>query len=639
MIHFTQKTQNNIIILTFDMQDKTVNLLDASTLKELKKCIKNAESDISIKGIIIQSAKDNFCHGADVTFIQKLLRSHTEPKALYDKIWDMQDFFQSFTKPIVAIINGQCLGGGLELALACHYRIGIKDTKLRLALPEVRLGIIPGLGGTQRLPRLIGLENALQMLLKGSPVREDTALNQGLIDNLCSTKTALTEAISYINNHNPKKDKAPHLYQPNHLMTLSAASALAKKQAQGCYINVENLLQAVYEGMLVDLNNGLKTETEYFVKTLLHPNTQAMLKTLYTDRMALRKKAKFAHQKHPITHLGVIGGGFMGSAIAAHALSNQLQVTVIEKDQDCLLKTKQTIDDLLAKYPPQKRPKLHISTELSKLNKCELVIEAVPEDMTLKQRTLSLAEQYLHPEAVLASNTSTLPITELAEVLTSPKRFVGIHFFSPVAKMTLIEIIQGKQTNKRAIDTAKSLTTIMQKTPILVKDIRGFYTSSVCMGYIYEAITLLTEGANPALIENAAKQIGMPAAPLALIDEIGIDIAWHILQSNQSDPKASLPNKKVIQLVDEMYTSKRLGRKTQKGFYEYHPQKHLWPELFQKHPQKTFSLEDIKSRLLNAQVSIANKIHQSGHITNEEANVGAILGLGFCPQTGGPIKA
>ncbi len=643
MKHFTTFVKDQVLVIQFDMEDKTVNLLNQQSLTSLKSLMTSAYTDDKIQGIVIQSAKDSFCMGADVNFIQKLVATHPNSETLYQKIWEMQSFLLSFEKPTVAIINGRCLGGGLELALACHYRVGIERTKLQLALPEVRLGIIPGLGGTQRLPRLIGLENALQMLLKGAPVSEDKALSQGLLNSITTEKSALKQAIDYIHSHNPRdhKDKMLNMYQPDHLMTMSAASALAKKQTQGCYVNVENLLQAVYEGHLVSLESGLKTETEYFVKTLLHPSTQAMLKTLYIDRQALRKKAKDALENHPITQIGIIGGGFMGGAIAAHAQVQGLKVVVIETDQERMLKAKEYIDSLVSKYSQTNRtkplPKVTITKEYQKLKGCELVIEAVFEDLALKRQVLRQAEQYMDDQAVLASNTSTIPITLLAEELVSPKRFVGIHFFSPVAKMALIEVIAGKLTNKRALDFGKALSAVLNKTPIIVKDIRGFYTSNVCMGYIYEAITLLTEGVSPTVIENAAKQIGMPAPPLALVDEIGIDVAWHILQEAKKDPEASQPSQAVLDLVDQMYQQKRLGRKTQKGFYLYEPKKQLWPELMTMYPHIEHDFESVKKRLFDAQVNTAKTIQEKGYISKEEANVGAILGLGFCPQTGGPI--
>lgn len=638
MKHFKETLQKDILVISFDMKDKAVNLLNDQTLKELKKIMGAADLNPQVNGIIIESAKENFCLGADITFIKKLIAEHKTPSDLVEKIWDIQLFFSSFNKPTACLIHGQCLGGGLELALACDYRVGVQNTKLRLGLPEVRIGIMPGLGGTQRLPRLIGLEPALQMLLKGTTIKEDKALSQGVIDDIAPTlKSAKTIAESLIKN-GKKKLKEIDIYTSSNTMVLSAASALTKKQAQGCYKNIEYLLQALHDGHLVSLAHGLRTETEFFVKTLMEPSVEHMLDTIYTQRQALRKKAKEASQKHVIQTLGVIGGGFMGAAIAAHALASNLPVVLIEKDADSLVTAKDNVDALLQKYPTAKFPKITITKNLASLKKCELVIEAVYEDIALKQRVLSHAENHLSPNAILASNTSTLPITELALALARPEQFVGIHFFSPVAKMALIEIIEGKKTKTPAIQHAKSLTSLMNKTPILVKDTRGFYTSSVCMGYIYEAITLLTEGVNPIQIENAGKQIGMPASPLALIDEIGIDIAWHILQESHKDTSMLKPNPQVITLINRMYEEKRLGRKTQKGFYIYHKDKYLWPELFDLFPSKEYAFTDIKKRLLNAQVSIAHGIYNKGLISKEEANVGAVLGLGFCPWSGGPLN-
>lgn len=624
--------------IEFDMHDKSVNLLNNSTLLELKQLIKTANSDKNVYGVIISSKKEHFCLGADVPFILRMIKNHPKPQDLYEKVWEMQSLLSNFKKPTVCIVHGQCLGGGLELALACHYRIGISGTKLRLGLPEVRLGIMPGLGGTQRLPRLIGLEPALNMLLKGTTVREDIAAKQGLIDELATTKNqALHTAKALLQKKTLPNDKAVSLYKPEHVMTLSAAFALTKKQSQGCYTNVENLLQAIYEGHLVDLDNGLKTETEYFVKTLLEPTTQNMIKTLYIDRQHLRKQAKKSLSTTPITTLGVIGGGFMGAGIAAHALQQGLNVVIIEQNNKALQLAKTRLDELQQKYPPGKIGKLTISTDMHPLKTCQVVIEAVYEDMALKQNILQQAEHYLDQKAILASNTSTIPITHLASVLKDPTRFVGIHFFSPVAKMQLIEIIQGQKTQLKTLDIARGLTAALNKVPITVKDTRGFYTSQIVMGYIFEAITLITEGANPIEIEHAARQIGMPTPPLALLDEIGIDIAWHIIQENHKDPESPPLANAAIELINELYSHTRLGRKTQQGFYSYQPEKHLWPEILHKYPAKEHLFEDLKKRLLNIQVTMAHTIHQQGLIKKEDANVGAILGLGFCPWSGGPM--
>lgn len=640
MKHFKTTQKKNALIVTFDMHEKSANLLNHSTFSELKHIFNTAENDPDINGIILLSDKKDFCLGADVNYIIKMVNKSTKAQELYNKLWALQKFLLSFKKTTIAIINGQCLGGGFELALACHYRIGLQNTKLRLALPEVRIGIMPGLGGTQRLPRLIGFQAAMPHILKGSVIREDAALKNGTIDTLAKNNSdALNHAFKYIQNSTQRKHTHNiYPYTKDNLMQYAAAAALTKKTAQGCYPNIENILQAVYEGSLFDLENALKTETMYFVKTLLTPESQAMLKTIYIDRTHLRKEAKVAIEAFNPKTIGIIGGGFMGSGIAAHCLQHDLKVILIEKDQEGLTQTKNKVDELLQKYPLKKRPKIMITTSFSSLKQCDMCIEAVYEDMDLKQNILKKVAHFMPEDALIASNTSSIPISMLAQGLPQPDRFIGIHFFSPVARMELIEIIEGKKTSAKTRKRAQAFTALLNKTPITVKDTRGFYTSQIVMGYIYEALLLITEGASPIEVEHAAKQIGMPTPPLALADEIGIDIAWHVLHENQKDTSMQSPSHAVMKLIDDMYNAKRLGRKTLLGFYEYQPEKKLCLNLLNKYPKTEISFESLKNRLYSVQKSIAKSVYDQGLISEIDANVGAILGLGFCPWTGGPIN-
>ncbi|MDC3180799.1 3-hydroxyacyl-CoA dehydrogenase NAD-binding domain-containing protein [Gammaproteobacteria bacterium] len=634
-MNITYCVKKNIALIGINIEDQSVNTLGPSVFQALKKAIQTANDTDEIHGLIIHSDKDDFCYGADIAYIQKLAKKTHELQ--YKTLRGLHQIFNLLEngKPSVCIVQGQCLGGGLELALATQHRIAIQDSNLRMGLPESKIGIIPGLGGTQRLPRLIGLEPALSMLLKGNSVNITQAQQMGLIDHSSiNKKYAISEAIQWLQRPQalPKKDITPFKQVP----ILSAAIALTKKTSQDCYPHLESLLQAVYEGGLVSLDNALEIEIHLFIKVLNDEQTTRMLQTLFTDRTKLKRRAKAHHQTYPIQHLGIIGGGFMGSAIAAHALSKNIQVTIVEQQsqiQACSLRVK----NLLSSYPQSNERKLKVSKSNHAISQCDVVIEAVFEDIALKKSVLQDIDPYLKPGAILASNTSSIAISELAKVLKNPQQFVGIHFFSPVSKMPLVEIIKGKKTSQKSMSIAQSLTYHLQKVPICIKDTPGFYTTNIAMAYAQAALKLLDQGVAPYIIERAARRIGMPTPPLKLMDEIGIDVIYGIIQSQQQLRKQQL---KHLTHIENLYHQKRLGRKVNAGFYDYsHQQPVLWKGL-SHHTELSsgINIEDVESVLYKQQTAIANQLVKSGVIDKTNANVGAILGLGFCPWSGGPIR-
>ncbi|UTC24831.1 3-hydroxyacyl-CoA dehydrogenase NAD-binding domain-containing protein [Candidatus Comchoanobacter bicostacola] len=635
MNHILYQVQSNVAILTLQQKNKSNNLITASVFSELKKYIYQANHDDNIQGLIITSGFNHFCYGADVAFIQKL--TTTPLSTQYKKIMDMHEVLMVLTegKPSVCLINGLCLGGGLEIALATQYRIGIMNTQMRLGLPEVKIGLIPGLGGTQRLIRLIGLEHALPTLLKGNNVHEDQALQYQLIDALSKTKKiAITQSIAWIKN--PETSRKKHSVNPyRNLQTFSGACALIKKDTQGCYTHVENLIQCIYEGALLPLRLSLECEAHFFLKTLNSKQSQDILKTLFFDRMAIRKHAKSCAKRHAIEHLGIIGGGFMGSAIAAHALANGIPCTVIEQPKR-ITQVTQTLHACLQNYPPTSA-KMKITSDMKQLSKADVVIEAVFENIELKQSILKEAEQYLKKGALLATNTSSIPVGILAQALESPQQFIGIHFFSPVRKMQLVEIISSKKSNIASQQKALALSILLKKTPILVKDIAGFYTTNVAMAYASSALDMLSKGIPAHLIETAARRIGMPTPPLQLLDEIGIDVIHGIIQQQKSLSQKVNPHAEKI--ITELYTQKRMGRKEKAGFYSYTPSRILWDGIKQwEKLDQSYDIANIEHQLFSAQTNAAKELVETGIIDAASANVGAILGLGFCPWSGGPLQ-
>jgi len=601
-------------------------------------------------------------------------------------------------KPIVAAINGTALGGGFEICLATHYRIAAANPKTKLGQPEVKIGLLPGGGGTQRIPRLIGVQNAAPILLEGKDLTVDAAKSLGLIHEVVPAAELLTRAKAWltapateqvvpeyagkgakaidgraVQPWDRKGFKVPgfpggQVWSPPGVMTFIGGSAMVRGKTNGVYPAPKAIMSCVYEGLQLPFDAGLRVETRYFVSLLRDPVAKSMIRTLFfglqeANKLVRRPKGV---PKQDYKKIGVLGAGLMGAGIATVSVQAGLDIVLIDRDQAAADKGKAHIADELAKLVKRKRldqakadamlAKVTATPDFGALADCDLVIEAVFENREVKAEATKKAEAALPKTAVFASNTSTLPITGLAEASSRPDQFIGLHFFSPVEKMPLVEIIVGQKTSQETLARALDYVQKIRKTPIVVNDSRGFFTSRVCGAFISEGHRMLKEGIPAAMIENCARYAGMPVGPLSLNDEVAIDLSWKIMDQARRDAEASgqkfegAGTEDILELMVKKL--ERFGRKNGKGFYEYPAdgKKRLWPELQKYFPadpallygegeDKRAKEEEIKKRLLYVQAVDTARCLESNVLTNpQDGDVGSIMGLGFAPQTGGAIS-
>jgi 3-hydroxyacyl-CoA dehydrogenase/enoyl-CoA hydratase/3-hydroxybutyryl-CoA epimerase len=559
------------------------------------------------------------------------------------------------------------MGGGFELCLACHHRVAADNPKTRLGLPEVKVGLFPGAGGTQRVARMIAPADALQFLLKGDALKVDRAKAMKLIDNVVPAADLVKAAKDWIKAGG--KPVAPWdvqgfrlpggpVYSKAGMMTFPPANAIYRRETYDNYPAARAILQVVYEGLQVPIDVGLRIESRWFAKIVRSPEAAAMIRSLFVSMQELNKGARRPADVPPTTarKIGVVGAGFMGAGIAQVSAAAGLQVVLIDRDQDTADKGKAGLHKALSDRVAKGRmkgaerdvllEKITPSADYGALKDCDLVIEAVFEDRKVKLDVMAKIQAVIGDNAILASNTSTLPITSLASEFKDPARFVGIHFFSPVARMMLVEIILGKQTGNKALAVALDYVRAIRKTPIVVNDSRGFYTSRVVGTYLREGHLMLTEGVPAAMIENVGRMAGMPVGPLSLNDEVAVDLAWKILKATEADLGAKAIDAGQKTLLEEMVEKRgRFGRKNGKGFYDY-PQgapKKLWPGLAELQPKKldpdTIDIAELKLRLLGMQALETARCFEEKVLTDvREADVGSILGFGFAPFSGGTLS-
>ncbi len=570
-------------------------------------------------------------------------------------------------KPVAAAINGVCMGGGFELALACHYRIVADSDRARVGLPEIKVGLFPGAGGTQRVARLMPTPDALQMLFKGDQIRPAAAKKMGLVHEVAPANEIVALAKAWTkSNPNAKapwddpKFKLPSgkVFSPQGMMIWPPANAIYRRETYDNYPAAKAVLNCVFEGLQLPMDLALAVESKYFANILLSKEAAAMIRSLFLSMGELNKGAR-RPAGVPTTKLkkiGVIGAGFMGAGIACVSANAGLEVVLIDRDQASADKGKAYSDRVMSSQIAKGRAKtvekdallarIHASADYAELKGCDLVIEAVFEDRAVKAEATKKAQAVLGPDVVFASNTSTLPITSLAEMSLKPEHFIGVHFFSPVEKMMLTEIIMGDKTDAKALAAAMDFVRAIKKTPIVVNDCRGFYVNRCVGNYMVEAHLMVMEGVPPAMIENAAKMAGMPVGPLALNDEVGIDLSWRILHAAKKDlgPNAVDPaQEKLIETL--VVKGQRFGRKNGRGFYDYpaNAPKSLWPGISaiagKELDPDTVSIKDLKDRFLFTAALEAARCLFEGVVTDpREADVGSILGFGYAPYSGGTLS-
>ncbi|WP_457941189.1 FAD-dependent oxidoreductase [Mesorhizobium sp. 10J20-29] len=678
--NFTVDTDaDGIALVTWDMPEKSMNVFTEEVMRELDAIVDATVADEKVKGVVFTSGKDSFSGGADITMLQKMLKAFARDKAkdpekaakaLFDNAGYMSGLFRKIEtcgKPWVSAINGTCMGGAFELSLACHGRVAADSDRVKMALPEVKIGIFPGAGGTQRVPRLTDQQQALQMLTSGQSLTPKKAKAMGLIHEIAAPENLVEAAKAMIKGGlkpvapwDEKGFRLPggQVYSAAGANLWPAAIAILRRETYGNYPAAAAILKCVYEGLLVPFDTGLRIEQRYFTEIMQTKEAAAMIRSLFVSLQELNKGARrpAGEPETKFKKIGVIGAGFMGAGIAYVTAKAGIPVVLIDRDMEAAEKGKAHSEGLVAAAVKKGRSTaedgerllslITPSADYADLDGADLVIEAVFEDSGVKKLATGNAEAVLKSSAVFASNTSTIPITALAKNSARPKNFIGIHFFSPVDRMMLVEIILGKKTGDKALATAIDYVRAIKKTPIVVNDTRGFYVNRCVLRYMSEAYKMLIEGVPAPMIENAARAAGMPVGPLALTDETAVDLAQKIMKQTIRDLGEKAVDPAQMQLIDTMVdTHGRFGRKNGKGFYDYPAKpakKSLWPGLRDLYPQKAaddIDYEELKQRLLVVIALEAARVMEEGIVTDpREADVGSILAFGFAPFTGGALS-
>jgi 3-hydroxyacyl-CoA dehydrogenase/enoyl-CoA hydratase/3-hydroxybutyryl-CoA epimerase len=668
---------DGIVTLTWDVPGRTMNVLTSSAIAELAKVAETVAGDAAIKGLVITSGKANgFCAGAALdemesgaTFAGKPASPEEAVAARYQGVMQFHNALRKLEtcgKPVAAAINGLALGGGLEVTLACHYRVVADNPKIQLGLPEAKVGLLPGGGGTQRLPRLVGAMAALPMLLQGTSVDPQKALGMKLVHAVAPLADIVANAKAWV-KANPKaaqpwdaKDfKVPGggPYSPGGGQTFTMGNAMLRKESYGNYPAQRYIMSCVYEGLQVPIDAGLRIEARYFTKLMMQPESRNMIRSLFLSMQDLGKGARRPKSEKPTETktVGILGAGVMGGGIAYVSALAGIDVVLVDTTAEKAQAGKDHVAGILdkqierGKSTPEKKAELlarvHPTADFADLKSVDLVIEAVFEDRAVKAEATKKACAVLKKDAVFGSNTSTLPITGLAEASDRPALFIGVHFFSPVDRMGLVEVIRGKQTNDHALAVAMDFVQKIKKTPIVVNDSRGFYTSRCFGTYTREGMAMLAEGIHPAMIENVGRMAGMPMGSLEVVDSVGIDTALKVTRQTRKDMGIDKvdPSEEFLAWVVEK--NGRLGRKNGKGFYDYDAKGkriRIWPELLAYKGGKWNTDADVdvmKQRFLTIQALEAARCFEEGVVTDpRDADVGAILGWGFAPFTGGPVS-
>ena len=635
------------------------------------------------KGLILTSAKADFCAGGDLD----RLAAWTKPEQAFEASMAMKQVLRRLEtagKPVVAALNGHALGGGLELALACHARFALDDARFKIGQPEVRLGLLPGGGGTVRLSRLLGIQQALQICGEGGDISPQKALSLGLLQGLAKDRGELmAQARAWI-AANPRAQqpwdtpkfrfpggdsRAPALAQ-----MWAIAPSIAAARSRGNYLAVQHIMSSLFEGGLLGFDAACEVESRYFAACAMSQVSKNMVGTLWFQLNALKKGASRPIGPAPskVRTLGILGAGMMGAGIAHVAAKAGIEVVLLDTTQQAAEQGKAQTQGLLDKAIQRGRgtaaqrdallSRITPTTLYAGLAGCELVIEAVYEDRAVKAGVTQQAEAQLGASAVLASNTSTLPITGLARASARPANFIGLHFLSPVEKMSLVEIIVAAETSSTTLARAFDFVLQIGKTPIVVNDSRGFYTSRVFATYVMEGMAMLRDGVHPRSIEAAGVQAGMPMPPLALQDEVSLSLSLQVAEQTRKDLAAqgqAHTEHPGLAVVRQLCEIGRIGKKVGRGFYDYGQGggggdggggnadadadggARLWPALATLYPVAARQPEqrELIDRLMCAQANEAARCYEEGVVRSvADANIGSIFGWGFAPFHGGALQ-
>ncbi|MBI6654612.1 enoyl-CoA hydratase/isomerase family protein [Pseudomonas carnis] len=666
-----EKGQDQIVVLTLDMPGQSANTMNAAYREAMAATLARLEAEKDeIAGVVITSAKKTFFAGGDLNELIKVDKA--QAKAFYDSVLVLKAQLrrlETLGKPVVAAINGAALGGGWEICLACHHRVALDDKSVQLGLPEVTLGLLPGGGGVVRMVRMLGLEKALPYLLEGKKVRPAQALQAGLIDELAADREALlAQARAWI-LANPQarqpwdnKGYAIPGGTPSHpkvAQMLAIAPSILRSKTQGCLPAPEKILCAAVEGAQVDFDTAHLIETRYFTELVTGQVAKNMIGTFWFQLNQINAGSSRPQGFAPYVtrKVGVLGAGMMGAGIAY--VSACAGIEVVLKDitlaaaengkahSAALLDKKLSRGQLTAEQRETTLARIHPTQDDADLAGCDLIIEAVFEDRALKAKVSAAAQSVVGADAVIASNTSTLPISGLATAVPDQAKFIGLHFFSPVDKMPLVEIIKGARTSDETLARGFDFVLQIKKTPIVVNDSRGFFTSRVFGTFTNEGIAMLGEGVAAPMIETEARKAGMPVGPLAVSDEVSLSLMSHIRQQTARDLQAegkAMPNHPATAVIDLLVNEyKRTGKATGGGFYDYPAggQKHLWPELKNRfeQPGKQISPQDVRDRLLFIQaIETVRCVEEGVLMSTADANVGSIFGIGFAAWSGGALQ-
>lgn len=666
-----EKGQDGVVVLTLDMPGQSANTMNGAYREAMAATVERLEAEKdSFAGVVITSAKKTFFAGGDLNELIAVDKAHA--KDFYDGVLVLKAQLrrlETLGKPVVAAINGAALGGGWEICLACHYRVALDDKSVQLGLPEVTLGLLPGGGGVVRMVRMLGLEKALPYLLEGKKVRPQQALQAGLVHELAADRDELlAKSRAWIlANPDAKQPWDNKAYQipggtpssPKVAQMLAIAPSILRSKTQGCFPAPEKILCAAVEGAQVDFDTAHLIETRYFTELVTGQVAKNMIGTFWFQLNEINAGSSRPQGFAPnVTRkVGVLGAGMMGAGIAYVSASAGIEVVLkdinlaaAEKGKAhsaALLDKKVSRGQLTAEQRETTLSRILPTASDDDLAGCDLIIEAVFEDRELKARVSAAAQHVVGTDAVIASNTSTLPISGLATAVPDQAKFIGLHFFSPVDKMPLVEIIKGSHTSDETLARGFDFVLQIKKTPIVVNDSRGFFTSRVFGTFTNEGIAMLGEGVAAPMIETEARKAGMPVGPLAVSDEVSLSLMSHIRQQTAKDLQAegkAVPTHPATAVIDLLVNEyKRMGKAAGGGFYEYPNggQKYLWPELKSRfeRPDQRISPQDVRDRLLFIQaIETVRCVEEGVLMSTADANVGSIFGIGFAAWSGGALQ-